>query len=84
MRKSLLLTLALLLSLVGCATQRPPVVSCPSPPPLPALSKLPQSVTAGDFLTELETVLLGSQSELKKSDYSLRPAKLSMTGLGKR
>lgn len=84
MRKSLLWTLALLLSLVGCATQRPPVVSCPAPPQLPALAKLPQSVTAGGFLTELELILLGSQSELKKSDYSLQPANRSMTGLERR
>ena len=84
MRKSLPLTLALLLSLVGCATQRPPVASCPPPPQLPALAKLPQSVTAGDFLAELETVLLGSQSDLKKSDFSLQPANRSMTGLERR
>ena len=84
MRKSLLWTLAPLLLLAGCATRPPPVASCPAPPQLPALSKLPQSVTAGDFLTELETVLLGSQSDLKKSDYSLQPAKLNTTGLGKR
>ena len=84
MHKSLPLTLVLLLSLAGCATQRPPVVSCPSPPQLPALSKLPQSVTAGDFLTELETVLLGSSPELKKSDYSLHPVNRNMTGLERR
>ena len=84
MHKSLLWTLVPLLSLAGCATQRPPVASCPPPPQLPALAKLPQSVTQADFLKELETVLLGSQSELIKSDYSLQPAKLSMTGLGKR
>ena len=84
MHKLLPWTLVPLLFLVGCATQRPPVASCPSPPQLPALAKLPQSVTGADFLTELETVLLGSSPELKKSDYSLQPAKLSMTGLGKR
>ena len=84
MNKSLPLTLVLLLSLVGCATQRPPAALCPAPPQLPALNKLPQSVTAAGFLEELETILLGSRSELIKSDYSLQPAKLSMTGLGKR
>lgn len=51
---------------------------------LPVLSKLPQSVTQGDFLSELETVLLGSSPELKKSDYSLRPVNRNMTGLERR
>ena len=81
MHKSLLWTLVPLLFLVGCAAQRPPVASCPAPPQLPALAKLPQSVTQADFLTELETVLLGSRSELIRSDYSLQPAKPPTTAL---
>ena len=74
MHKSLICLSVPLLLLAGCATQRPQIALCPPPPQLPALQKLPQSVTAGSFLTELESILLPSQPVEIKSDYSLRPA----------
>jgi len=84
MHKSLICLSVQLLLLAGCATQRPQIASCPPPPQLPALQKLPQSVTAGSFLNELEAILLPSQPVGIKSDYSLRPAKHSTTQPGVR
>ena len=87
MRKSLLCLVAPLLLLVGCATHKPtqPLpASCPKPPTIPALQKLPESVTQGDFLKELEMILLPLPAEQKPSEYSLRPAKKATSGLGVR
>jgi hypothetical protein len=78
MLKSPLLLLAPLIFVAGCATQKPvqPLpVSCPAPVRLPPLASQPDSVTGLSFLTELETVLFGSQNAQTPFDYSLQPAR---------
>ena len=81
MLKSLLLLLVPLIFVAGCATQKPvqPLpVSCPAPPQLPPLVKLPESVTGPSFLDRLDTMLFPKQNALTPSDYSLQPARGSM------
>ena len=87
MLKSLPLLLAPLIFAAGCATQKPvqPLpVSCPKPPQLPALQKLPPSVTEASFLDRLESSLFQKQNAPTASDYSLRPVKPATSGLGMR
>lgn len=81
MLKSPLLLLVPLIFAAGCATQKPvqPLpASCPAPVQLPPLASQPDSVTGLSFLTELETVLFGSQNAQTPFDYSLQPANGSM------
>jgi len=87
MLKSLPLLLAPLIFVAGCATQKPvqPLpVSCPAPPQLPPLVKLPESVTGPSFLDRLDTMLFQKPSAQTKSDFSLRPANGSMKAPGQR
>ena len=82
MLKSPLLLLVPLIFAAGCATQKPvqPLpVSCPAPPQLPPLVKLPESVTGPSFLDRLDTMLFQKPSAATPSDFSLRPASGSMT-----
>ncbi len=86
MPKLPLLLLAPLIFAAGCATQKavqPLPASCPAPVQLPPLARQPDSVTGLSFLTELETVLFGSQNAQTPFDYSLQPANGSTTLRGK-
>lgn len=77
MRNSLLLLASVTLFASGCATNKPtpqPPASCPAPPQLPPLQKLPQEVTGPSFLDRLELILFQKPIAPIKSDYSLRPA----------
>ena len=87
MRKSLLLLLSVTLFASGCATNKPtppPPASCPAPPQLPPLQKLPQEVTGPSFLDRLDTILFQRPIAPIKSDYSLQPASGSMKLQGTR
>ena len=60
MRNSLPLLLSVMLFASGCAANKPtpqPPASCPAPPQLPPLQKLPQEVTGPGFLDRLDTIL---------------------------
>ena len=86
MLKSLPLLLVPLIFVAGCATQKPvqPLpASCPAPPQLPPLVKLPESVTGPSFLDRLDTMLFQKPSAATPSDFSLRPANGSMKAPGR-
>jgi hypothetical protein len=71
---------------VGCASLSPispPPVSCPKPPQLPVLDKLPAEVADPSFLLRLEKRMWQKPNVQTSSDYTLRPATPSTTGLKK-
>lgn len=83
MTKSCLFLLSVMLCLSGCASLKPgsQIPLCPAPPQLPALEKVSPELLEPSFLQRLEQRMFVKPSELRPSDYTLRPATPSTSGL---
>lgn len=81
MTKSVLSLLSVMLFLHGCTTLKPASPICPPPPQLPALDKVPQELLEQSFLQGLEKRMFEKPSGPMSSDYTLRPATPSTSGL---
>ena len=87
MIKFILLALSVMVFSSGCASLRPtppPLLSCPKPPQLPVIDKLPADILEPSFLDRLDKRMWKKPAVQTPSDYTLKAATPTTTGLQKR